>query len=533
MDFFSATRSHSAAPAPLDAAAAGHGAARAALGPVTTLDEPTTAGVDAFAEAINARYSRAGTSLIPLSPNQLGSTSTTTPPYPPEPTDPPLPFALTMPTKAHPPPAPVLSLHPPPLLAARPSPFAMAASGPLAPPPPPFKLAPPTSSSTASASSPSAPSASSQAPLPPSAFTALQPNALPPVLADAAVLILDIRPHNAYALGRLPSALSLSVPSTLLKRPLFSLDRLAQMLSPGTRTRFAAWPSASKIVVYDADSASLAEGGNILGLLRKLRKEGFKGELCWVKGGYKAIWKEQFQLVDQSAPAEEEDEDGELLEPQSAPGQPRPSALGLPGDMSRTSSAPATTASFPLNAAGAASALRTTHLPMQAFMSSTTTSQRPFRSGEPTSGEAQEDTHPGPSKSGAHTNVVPPTPMPTRADPFAALGAAPSGSMPGAMTSSSSLPGTSSKPAQSFALRLPLGNAAMSTESIPEGKVMHAFPPRLGATVIGGGMDTASSLPTQGAGAAYGMVPRERPHYKSFPGVGALPGDQPVRSLVS
>ncbi|KIP04071.1 hypothetical protein PHLGIDRAFT_129772 [Phlebiopsis gigantea 11061_1 CR5-6] len=483
MDFFTATRAPDAASAP---------AVAASVGPTAPLQNTASEGVDAFAEAINARYSRAGTSLIPLSPNQHGSTAATAeqPLQPPAPTS--LPFSPIMPADR----SPVLSLRVPPPL--RSSSTTTPTTSPSTTAKSQAQLRLP---SLPSSSLPQQPPTFSPAPLPPSAFTALLPTVLPSVLAESAVLILDIRPHNAYATARLPSALSISVPSTLLKRPLFSLDRLAQMLSPATRARFAAWPTASRILIYDADTSSLTEGGNILGLLRKLRKEGFAGELGWIKGGFKAIWREQYDLVDHDSPAEDEDEDGELSSLQSAPGPPRAAALALePGvGPSRVNSAPATTSSFPPSLAPSGF-LRPKNLPMSAFLSSTTTSQRPYRSG-------------------VSANAIPSTPIFTQADPFASLGVT--------GVSSSSLPGTSSHPAptgQPFALRLPPTSgrtpSVASASTIPEGRTLHVFPPRAGGHGPGAPVDISSSLPTQGAGAAYGMVPRERPHHQSFPGVG-------------
>lgn len=379
MDFFTATTvahdGHITTPS--------HGTLPAALA-----QTPAGAGeaVDAFAEAINARYSRASTLLIPLSPNQgplTGPTLATAvggapssltqthngqqasqvdgPPRPPPP--PILPalalpekvtrasnFSLTMPAR---PPVPPLSLSAPPSAAAVPK-----LTLPSAP------VTAPLPSSTASTSTTTPPvtaptTATSTLPAPASSFPPVLPSALAPILADANTLILDIRPHNAYALARLPTALSLSVPSTLLKRPLFSLARLAQMLaSPTARARFSAYASYARIVVYDADSGVLAEGGNLLGLMRKFRKEGYEGEVCWVKGGFHAVWRENKECVVRDPPVEEEeDEDAEEANATVGP---------LPS-IDASSSHPT-----------GANVLRTKHLPMAAFTSSSTTT-RGFR----------------------------------------------------------------------------------------------------------------------------------------------------------
>ncbi|KAG1738597.1 uncharacterized protein EDB91DRAFT_1054440 [Suillus paluster] len=142
-----------------------------------------------------------------------------------------------------------------------------------------------------------------------STFTPVNPSDLSVYLADPSTLILDIRPHAAHTAARLHRALSLSIPSTLLKRPLFGLSKLVQMLpSSSARARFAAWPSANHILVYDADSVLVPDSSNIAGLLRKFRAEGFTGELVWVKGGFQAVWREARHCATTDHPSPDEDD---------------------------------------------------------------------------------------------------------------------------------------------------------------------------------------------------------------------------------
>ncbi|EDR15085.1 uncharacterized protein LACBIDRAFT_300875 [Laccaria bicolor S238N-H82] len=147
-----------------------------------------------------------------------------------------------------------------------------------------------------------------------SSFPPLAARSLHEWLDDPSTLIVDIRPHAAYSSARIPGALCLSVPSTLLKRPLFSLERLAAMLpSSSTRNRFSAWHSASRILVYDADSAAIPDSSNIQGLLRKFKNDGFRGELAWLQGGFQGVWRERRDLVNTRPPTPEaeSEEDGE------------------------------------------------------------------------------------------------------------------------------------------------------------------------------------------------------------------------------
>lgn len=78
--------------------------------------------------------------------------------------------------------------------------------------------------------------------------------------------------------------------------------------SSSARARFAAWPNASHILVYDADSVLVPDTSNIAGLLRKFRAEGFTGELAWVKGGFQAVWRETRHCVTTDHPSPDEDE---------------------------------------------------------------------------------------------------------------------------------------------------------------------------------------------------------------------------------
>ncbi|KAG1810001.1 uncharacterized protein HD556DRAFT_1224172 [Suillus plorans] len=168
-----------------------------------------------------------------------------------------------------------------------------------------------------------------------STFIPVNPSDLAAYLADPSILILDIRPHAAHTAARIHRALSLSIPSTLIKRPLFGLSKLIQMLpSSSARARFAAWPTANHILVYDADSVLVPDTSNIAGLFRKFRAEGFTGELAWVKGGFQAVWRDARHCATTDHPSPDEDD------PEGTP---------------------------------SSGALRTKHLPKAAFSLSTTT----------------------------------------------------------------------------------------------------------------------------------------------------------------
>ena len=220
-------------------------------------------------------------------------------------------------------------------------------------------------------------------------FTAVTPADLPVFLSDPHTLILDIRPLPAYLASRIPHALPLSVPSTLLKRPLFPTARLAEMLpTPSARRKFSEWRLAKRILVYDADSAILPEGNNVLGLLRKFRSEaGLSADprpsgaatasprelqLNWLTGGFQAVFREQQSFLDFNFSTNDDDDDDNTPSP---PSFADPGYHGNPEKSDPTSMA-SRQAALSMPIANHTALLRTKHLPMSAFTAGSTTSQR-------------------------------------------------------------------------------------------------------------------------------------------------------------
>ncbi|KAH9046455.1 hypothetical protein EDB84DRAFT_1674108 [Lactarius hengduanensis] len=217
-----------------------------------------------------------------------------------------------------------------------------------------------------------------------SLFTAVIPADLPEIFSDPQTLILDIRPLPAYDASRIPHAVPLSVPSTLLKRPLFSTSKLAEMLpNRVARRKFSQWRLAKRILVYDTDSTVLPDNSNILGLLRKFRAEagadpqqsGAAGpsnelHLSWIKGGFQAVLREQASLLDLSQATDDDDDE----DTPSPPSFPDSDYLGSAEHSDPTDpSSRQGTLSMSTNRP---TLLRTKHLPMSAFTVSSTTSQR-------------------------------------------------------------------------------------------------------------------------------------------------------------
>jgi rhodanese-related sulfurtransferase len=115
----------------------------------------------------------------------------------------------------------------------------------------------------------------------------LAPNDSPSILFSPQTLVLDIRPPSQYAEARVPSAYSVPVPSTLLRRPAFTIAKLLDMVSPSARAAISRWQEMRHIVLIDTDSVST--GGVLDGLAGKFERENFQGTVWYVRGGHTAL----------------------------------------------------------------------------------------------------------------------------------------------------------------------------------------------------------------------------------------------------
>lgn len=102
------------------------------------------------------------------------------------------------------------------------------------------------------------------------------------------VLLLDLRVSTQYATSHISGALNLCIPTTLLKRPSFNVQKLAETFKEEEqREKFENWRSCSHIVVYDASSALMKDATICLNTIKKFRGEGYKGILYIIRGGFK------------------------------------------------------------------------------------------------------------------------------------------------------------------------------------------------------------------------------------------------------
>ncbi|KAL1389657.1 tyrosine-protein phosphatase-like protein non-receptor [Phyllosticta capitalensis] len=104
--------------------------------------------------------------------------------------------------------------------------------------------------------------------------------------SEEEILLLDLRVSTQYAISRIRGALNLCIPTTLIKRPSFTVEKLAETFKDDSqRRKFEKWRSCKYIVVYDADSRQLRDATSCVNTLKKFTAEGWTGASYIIRGG--------------------------------------------------------------------------------------------------------------------------------------------------------------------------------------------------------------------------------------------------------
>lgn len=118
-------------------------------------------------------------------------------------------------------------------------------------------------------------------------------------LPSSQILILDLRVFPQYSQARIRDALNLCIPTTLLKRPSFNLQKLKDTFTNDyEKERFSQWESAQHIVVYDAYSSEKKDAMSATNTLKKFSNEGWKGHGYILRGGFAEFSKNYPKFID-------------------------------------------------------------------------------------------------------------------------------------------------------------------------------------------------------------------------------------------
>ena len=113
------------------------------------------------------------------------------------------------------------------------------------------------------------------------------------------ILLLDLRVFPQYSQSRITGALNLCIPTTLLKRPSFNIQKLADTFTKDKeKAKFRQWKSARYVVVYDASSGQMKDATSAINTLRKFTAEGWQGTPYIIRGGFSSFAKKYPDQVD-------------------------------------------------------------------------------------------------------------------------------------------------------------------------------------------------------------------------------------------
>ncbi|CAI2169123.1 2558_t:CDS:2 [Funneliformis geosporum] len=115
------------------------------------------------------------------------------------------------------------------------------------------------------------------------------------------ILLLDLRPFSMFTANHIKSSLNICVPSTLLKRCSFSVDKITETLvSDLDKGIFREWTKYENIVLYDNDSDSLSESCPLFHLCKKFKSPACKAKVGYLKGGFAAFYSKYEHLCEKS-----------------------------------------------------------------------------------------------------------------------------------------------------------------------------------------------------------------------------------------
>lgn len=119
------------------------------------------------------------------------------------------------------------------------------------------------------------------------------------------LLLLDLRVSPQFAQSRIRGALNLCIPTTLLKRATFNLQKLQQTFQVSSEQEaFARWKETKTLVVYDAFSSEMRDAVSAMNTIKKFTNEGYTGSCSILRGGFNAFAAAYPALIDHGLVAE-------------------------------------------------------------------------------------------------------------------------------------------------------------------------------------------------------------------------------------
>ncbi|QIW94964.1 hypothetical protein AMS68_000482 [Peltaster fructicola] len=105
--------------------------------------------------------------------------------------------------------------------------------------------------------------------------------------SDDSFLLLDLRVSTQYSMSHISGSLNLCIPTTLLKRPSFNVQKLCDTFKDDDqKAEFEQWQRCKYIIVYDNASAQLKDATICVNTIKKFQTEGYTGCTHILRGGF-------------------------------------------------------------------------------------------------------------------------------------------------------------------------------------------------------------------------------------------------------
>ncbi|KOS22360.1 Tyrosine-protein phosphatase 1 [Escovopsis weberi] len=128
-------------------------------------------------------------------------------------------------------------------------------------------------------------------------------------LEEDRLLLLDIRSSQNFGLSRIEGALNLCIPTTLLKRATFNIEKLTQMFQGDSEcSKFSMWREMEWIVVYDASASDKKDAVAAQNMIKKFTNEGYAGNVGILRGGFNSFQASFPHLVDDASAADQKED---------------------------------------------------------------------------------------------------------------------------------------------------------------------------------------------------------------------------------
>ncbi|GMM51581.1 tyrosine protein phosphatase [Starmerella bacillaris] len=140
----------------------------------------------------------------------------------------------------------------------------------------------------------------------------LKPRDLSRYIDDKHTLIVDVRPFSLFRYAKLRNATSICVPSTLLRRQTFGMDRVLDFVPVCDIDKVQNLSSLTMLIFYDQNSRECLLDGSISRTAAKFltADANLRTKAYWIVGGMDSVHAEAEEVVDYSEESESEDNTG-------------------------------------------------------------------------------------------------------------------------------------------------------------------------------------------------------------------------------